>query len=96
VKARDARNARYLVERQRLAEMAFDVPERFLGWVHGRWPCSKHRHHARSPRVSFDSPCSVAPEPRWFRDAEISSNGLSGKKGLSGNIIPIVHTATLH
>jgi hypothetical protein len=34
LEARDAADRRYLVERQRLGEMAFDVPERFLGWIH--------------------------------------------------------------
>src|SRR5882757_8708774 len=51
--------------------MAFDVPERFLGWVHGQWPCSKHGHHARPPRASLDSPCSRAATEGWFRQAEI-------------------------
>ncbi|MFK4710172.1 hypothetical protein ABIF56_000874 [Bradyrhizobium elkanii] len=35
MEARDARNGGNLVERQRRAEMAFDVPERLLGWIHG-------------------------------------------------------------
>jgi hypothetical protein len=33
VKARDAGNASDVVERQRLGEMAFNVPERFLGRI---------------------------------------------------------------
>ena len=35
MEARDAGNAGDVIERQRLGEMAFDVPERFLGWIHG-------------------------------------------------------------
>ena len=34
MEARDAGNAGDVIERQRLGEMAFDVPERFLGWIH--------------------------------------------------------------
>jgi hypothetical protein len=58
---------------------------------------SKHRHHDRLSPASFDSPCCVAalfPEPlgtwrghRWFRCAEISGQGMTGK------VPPIVHTA---
>ena len=34
MEARDAGNAGDVIERQRLGEMAFDVPERFLGRIH--------------------------------------------------------------
>ena len=34
MEARDAGDRRYLVERQRPGEMAFDIPERLLGWIH--------------------------------------------------------------
>jgi hypothetical protein len=34
MKARDAGNAGDIIERQRRGEMAFDVPERFLGRIH--------------------------------------------------------------
>ena len=35
VEARDAADRGDLIERQRPGEMAFDVPERLLGWIHG-------------------------------------------------------------
>jgi hypothetical protein len=38
VEARDTGDAGDLVEGQRVGKMAFNKPERFLGWVHGRRP----------------------------------------------------------
>ena len=38
VEARDSGNARDLVERQRIGQMAFDKPERLLGGIHGQRP----------------------------------------------------------
>jgi hypothetical protein len=37
VEARDAGDACYLIEGQRLGKMAFDKPERFLGGIHQQW-----------------------------------------------------------
>jgi hypothetical protein len=51
---------------------------------------SKRPHPALVQRASFDSPCSLTPEPGLFRITEISG------KGLAGNSIPIVHTGFLH
>jgi hypothetical protein len=40
MEARDAGNSGDVIERQRFGEMAFDIPERFLGRVHdGQLSC---------------------------------------------------------
>jgi hypothetical protein len=40
MEARDAGNTSNVIERQRLGEMAFDIPERFLGRIHdGQLSC---------------------------------------------------------
>jgi hypothetical protein len=75
--------------------MAFDKPERFLGRVHGR------QAFLRSPRIMTASRAPhltvlavvgcARPEPDTgpsSRSAEINS------KGIAGNGMPIVHTAS--
>src|SRR5258708_22088903 len=77
--------------------MAFDKPERLLGWIHGRQAfTSKRRHFYRVARASFDSPCSrerlhgsgnrAEETIGAFRSTENSS------EAVAGNIPPIVHT----
>src|SRR5258708_13233919 len=77
--------------------MAFDKPERLLGWIHGRQAfTSKRRHFYRVARASFDSPCSrqrlhgtgnrAQETIGAFRSTENSS------EAVAGNITPIMHT----
>src|SRR5258708_1410239 len=38
MKARDSTDACDLFEAQRIGKMAYDIPERLLGWIHGSRP----------------------------------------------------------
>src|ERR1700736_2875054 len=69
--------------------MAFDVPERFLGRIHGPGLSSRRNHDARRTAPALDSACALVmqePSASTFRIAENSS------KALAGNAVPIVHT----
>src|SRR6202008_4623939 len=58
--ARDTGNGGDLVKRQRLAQMAFDEPERLLRGIHGSTLLTKQPHHARFARAAFDSICAFS------------------------------------
>src|SRR4051812_33435797 len=61
----------------------------WAGFIADGFP-SKHPHHARLPRASFDSRCSRGGES-LFRSAEIADSRNNNRP--AGNTIPIVHTA---
>src|SRR4051812_4965743 len=69
MEARDAGNAGDVIERQRRGEMAFDVPERFLGRIMTDSFPAKRPHYAPMLRASFDSPCSPFPPLTMYRSA---------------------------
>jgi hypothetical protein len=91
VKARDAGDARDLVEAQFVSEMAFDVPERLLGRIHG--PRALLRSApimivSRPPHLTVLAPFRGISEPGcFFRTAE------NNNRAVAGNVNPIVHTA---
>lgn len=61
MEARDAGDLGDLLQAQRLAEMAFDIPERFLGRVH-RAPRRMQPQIGDDPGAALDRDCCIIVE----------------------------------
>jgi hypothetical protein len=73
--------------------MAFDIPERLLGRIHGPSLGSKRAHHDRFGRASFDSPCCRASRSRKRQGGASFCAAENNSAGITGNLTAIVHTA---